>query len=135
MFITLLLATLLISVTVSFLVVRVFKKPIGKILERIIADDISAAWVTYITFGLYVVGISTGVRIYDLERYVTPGPGQNAEIPALTFDRWALEVYRTIISSLGGLAGVLLVFFIIALIAFVFVRIFESRKTATGSRS
>jgi hypothetical protein len=78
MFITLLVATLLISVAVSFLVVRVFRQPIDSILGRIIADEISGAWVTYIIFGLYVVGISSGVRIYDLERYVTFGPAGNA---------------------------------------------------------
>jgi len=38
-----------------------------------------------------------------------------------------LEVYRTIIESLQGLALVLLVFFVVALIAFVIVRAFELR--------
>ena len=63
MFLTLLLVTFLISALVSFLVVWLFTRPIGRILTRIIADEISEAWVKYITFGLYVVGISTGVRI------------------------------------------------------------------------
>jgi hypothetical protein len=39
-----------------------------------------------------------------------------------------LEVYGTVISSLQGLAGVLLLFFVVALIAFVIVRIFELRR-------
>ena len=38
------------------------------------------------------------------------------------------EVYRTVISVLQGLAGVLLIFFIVALMAFVVVRVFELRK-------
>ena len=128
MFLTLLLVTFLISIVVSFIVVMLFRRPTDKILKRIIADDISDAWVRYITFGLYVVGISAGVRIYDLERYITKPYGPGSEIISLTMERWVLEVYRTIIGALQGLAGVLLLFFIVALIAFVIVRIFEMRK-------
>lgn len=130
MFLTLLLVTFLISVFVSYLVVSLFKRPIDRILKRIIADEISDAWVRYITFGLFVVGISSGVRIYELERYITKPPVQNAEIISLTSERWVLEVYRTIIGVLQGLAGVLLLFFIVALMAFVVVRIFEVRREA-----
>lgn len=128
MFLTLLLVTFLISVLVSWLVVWIFTHPIDRILKRIIADEISDAWVKYIKFGLYVVGISSGVRIYELERYITRPPIKDAEIISLTPERWVLEVYRTVISVLQGLAGVLLIFFIVALIAFVIVRIFELRK-------
>lgn len=129
MFLTLLLVTFLISVLVSWLVVLLFTRPIDSILKRIIADEISSAWVKYITFGLYVVGISSGVRINQLERYITRPPIQNAEIVPLNFERWVLEVYRTVISVLQGLAGVLLIFFIVALIAFVVVRVFELRRS------
>ena len=128
MFLTLLLVTFLISVLVSLLVVLLFTRPIDRILKRIIADEISDAWVKYIRFGLYVVGISSGVRINALERYITRPQIKDAEIITLTFERWVLEVYRTVISVLQGLAAVLLVFFIVALIAFVVVRIFELRK-------
>lgn len=130
MFLTLLLVTFLISVLVSFLVVALFTQPIDRILRRIIADEISDAWVKYIRFGLYVVGISSGVRINVLERYITRPPVQNAEIVSLTLERWVLEVYRTVISVLQGLAGVLLIFFIVALIAFVVVRIVELRRVS-----
>lgn len=128
MFSILLLATLVISVTVSYLVVRVFRQPIDKILSRIIADSISAAWVTYVTFGLYVVGISSGVRINDLERYVALGSIDIDNVPTLTLDRGVLELYRTIISALQGLAAVLLLFFIVALAAFVVVKVVETKK-------
>lgn len=129
MFLTLLLVTFVISALVSLLVVRLFTSPIGRILGRIIADEISEAWVRYITFGLYVVGISSGVRINQLERYITRPPVENAEIVSLTSERWVLEVYRTIISALEGLAGALLIFFIVALIAFAIVRMVELRRT------
>ena len=132
MFLTLLLVTFLISASVSFLVVRLFTRPIGKILERIIADEMSDAWVKYIIFGLYVVGISSGVRINQLERYITRPPVEDAEVVTLTFERGVLEVYGTVISSLQGLAGALLVFFIVALIGFVIVRIVELSRATPG---
>ena len=59
------------------------------------------------------------------ERYIIKPAVEDAEIVSLTFERGVLEVYGTIISALQGLAGALLVFFIVTLIAFVIVRIVE----------
>jgi MFS family permease len=130
MFITLLLVTFVISLAVSTIVVYFFNKPIQLILGRVLMDDISKAWARYLYFAIYVVGVSSGVRIWELEKYITPATvsGTAAPIPELTQDRWVLEVYRTIIESLQGLAWLLLVFFIIALGAFIVVRIVEMVK-------
>lgn len=128
MFITLLIVGFMISAAVSWLVVHIFATPIDDILKRIISEDISQAWAKYLRFAMYVVGISSGVQIWNLERYVNPGPGQHTEAITLTWDRWVLEIYRTVIDTLQGLAWVLLVFFVIALIAFVIVRAVESHK-------
>ncbi|HMO79664.1 MAG TPA: hypothetical protein PKD24_02635 [Pyrinomonadaceae bacterium] len=125
MFITLLAVTFLISLGVSALVVYVFKKPIDSILKRILQDEISYAWAKYLYFAIFVVGVSTGVRVWELEKYVTQRMPGDIPVPDLNRDRWVLEVYRTIIESLQGLAWVLLVFFILALIAFIIVRISE----------
>jgi hypothetical protein len=125
MFLTLLVVTFFIALIVSSIVARLFAKPIDDILKRIINDTISSAWAHYLQFAIYVVGISSGVRIWSLENYITPRP--NTAPVELTRDRWVLEVYRTIIESLQGLAWVLLVFFVVALIAFVIVRAFELR--------
>lgn len=110
-----------------------FASPIDNILKRIITDEISVEWLKYLKFAIYVVGISSGVRIWDLEKYITPVQFEDAEIIELTMNRWVLEVYRTVISTLQGIAWLLLVFFIFALIAYVIVRIFEERdqKQAT----
>jgi hypothetical protein len=62
-FITLLIVTFVISVLVSAAVATMFAKPIDSILQRVISDAISQAWVKYINFAMYVVGISSGVRI------------------------------------------------------------------------
>jgi large-conductance mechanosensitive channel len=129
MFLTLLLATFVLAVGVSMIVAKAFEKPIDGILKRIIADPISKAWLKYLMFAIYVVGISSGVRLWELQRYVTPPQGGRPEIIQLNNERWVLEIYSTVISTLQGLAWLLLVFFVVALIAFVIVRVFELRQS------
>jgi len=129
MFVLLLVITFLTAAVVSFIVVSTFTKPIAAILDRIISDEIAAAWLKYIRFAIYVVGISGGVRIRALQRYITPD--ETGETPVeLTAERWVLELYRTVIEALQAIAWMLLVFFIFALIAYVIVKAFESRRTS-----
>ena len=131
MFIVLLVVTFAIAVIVSFLVVRLFRKSIATILGRIVAEEISGAWSRYLTFAIYVVGVSGGVRVWDLEKYITPRPDETgyAEVIVLNVDRWTLEVYRTVIGTLQSIAWMLLVFFIFALIAYVIVRGLDARRS------
>jgi hypothetical protein len=124
MFFTLLLVTFILSLAVSYGVVRTFDKPVGEIFSRIIQDPISGVWQKYIKFAAYVVGISGGVRIYQLERYIS-APHKDMKILVLTPERWTLEVYRTIIETLQSLAWMYLVVFLFALLAFVIVKGFE----------
>ena len=131
MFITLLAATFIISFVVSTIVVLFFSRPLDKILDRIISDQISKAWSKYLKFAIYVTGISSGVRIWDLEKYITKSQVyKDAEIVQLTTERWVLEVYRTIIGTLQGVAWMLLVLFVFALVAYVIVRVFEMKNKA-----
>ncbi len=96
----------------------------------------SSAWRKYITFAIYVTGVSGGVRIWDLEQYITsrvaPAPllegmEKTVRVVELTTERWVLEVYRTLIGTLQSVAWMLLVFFVFALIAYVIVRVSERR--------
>ena len=128
MFITLLLVTFLIAAGVAAAVARFFSTPVQRILGHIVAEDITFAWSKYIWFAIFVVGISSGVRIWELERYITPMDPSRMETLVLTRDRWVLEVYRTIIGSLQGIAWLLLVFFAFALVAYVIVRVGENRR-------
>ena len=131
MFIVLLVVTFAIALIVSFLVVRLFRKSIATILGRIVAEEISEVWARYLIFAIYVVGVSGGVRVWDLEKYITPRPDETgyAEVIVLNVDRWTLEVYRTVIGTLQSIAWMLLVFFIFALIAYVIVRGLEVRRS------
>lgn len=128
MFFLLLIVTFIIAFAVSFVVVKVFSSPLDAILKRIIQDEICTAWLRYLKFAMYVVGISSGVRIYQLERYITQPDSKDSVIIELTTARWVLEVYRTVIGSLQGIAWMLLIFFVFALIAFVIVKIYETKR-------
>ncbi|ROH88167.1 hypothetical protein ED236_01450 [Pseudomethylobacillus aquaticus] len=129
MFLTLLLVTLLVAAGISCLVVRLFGASWGSILSRIIDDAISDAWLKYLKFAVIIIGISSGVRIHELEKYITPARwDKNAELIKLTSERWVIEVYRTVIDTLQGIAWLLLVFFVFALIAYVIVRFTEQRR-------
>ena len=127
MFITLLLVTLLIALATSLLVLRLFDRLIRKILDRVVAAELSAAWNRYLSFAVVVVGVSGGVRIWSLEKYITARTDDGEPI-VLNADRWILEVYRTLIGTLQSVAWILLVFFIFALIAYVIMRGFELRR-------
>lgn len=130
MFLLLLFATFAVALGVSFAVMWLFTKPIDRVLRRIIADEISVAWSKYMKFAILVVGVSTGVPVHDLERYVgaTLGGREIQSAASLSFDRWIFELYRAGIEALQGIAWMLLVFFAFALIAYVIVRIGEMRS-------
>ena len=125
-FLLLLVVTLAIAVLVSGLVIFFFRKPVDKILSRIIGEDISVAWRKFLTFALFVVGVSSGVNLYKLEQFVQPA-AEAMERPELSPEYWGLEVYRTIIGTLGGMAWALLLFFVVALVAFVLVKRREAK--------
>jgi ABC-type transport system involved in multi-copper enzyme maturation permease subunit len=135
MFLLLLFATFAVALGVSFAVMWLFTKPIDRVLRRIIADEISAAWSKYMKFAILVVGVSSGVPVHDLERYVSATlAGREVQSAAsLSFDRWIFELYRAGIEALQGIAWMLLVFFVFALIAYVIVRIGESRNEAKAA--
>jgi hypothetical protein len=129
MFLTLLLVTFVLALVVSVIVAKSFSTPINNILKRIVTDAISVAWLQYLKFAIVVVGVSAGVRIYELEKYITPQTwDKETRIIELTNERWILELYRTVIETLQGIAWLLLVFFVFALIAYVIVRIAEMRQ-------
>lgn len=93
----------------------------------------SSAWHCYIKFAAYVVGISGGVRIHELERYIS-APKNDEEVLILTSERWTLEVYRTVIETLQGIAWMFLLVFVVALVAYVLARGFESKRLRASQK-
>ncbi|RMF19475.1 MAG: hypothetical protein D6760_13060 [Deltaproteobacteria bacterium] len=127
MFVTLLIVTFAIAFATSLVVVRLFRAPIRMILDRVVSSELSGAWHRYLDFAVVVVGVSGGVRIWELEKYITARV-KDMEPVVLNSDRWVLEVYRTLIGTLQSAAWLLLVFFVFALIAYVIVRGFELKR-------
>ena len=120
MFILLLAVTFILAITVSWILTRLFQNPIQQILDRIIGEEVSNAWARYLTFAIYVVGLSGGVRVWDFEKYlIAPKDGV---VAVLTPEAWTMEIYRAIAGTLQSVAWMLLVFFVFALIAFVIVK-------------
>ncbi len=103
MFIVLLKITFILSVIVSDIIIKLFKNPVKSILNRILSDSISTVWLKYLYFSNLIMGVSNGVRIWDLEKYIT-AHHIDTQIVELNSDRWILEIYRTIIGSLKGIA-------------------------------
>ena len=133
MFYYLIISTFALALLVSFVVMRLFSGSINDILARIIHDPIHEAWAKYTKFAGMVVGTSSGIRIYDMEKYITPltyAENDKRIVIELTQERWVLEIYRTIIGTLQGLAWMMLVFFMVALIAYVIVRWSEIKYAA-----
>jgi len=133
MFLTLLLVTLVVALATSGIVVLLFRRPIRQILDRIIGVELAPAWKRFLLFAIYVVGVSSGVQIWKLEQYLRPdGPAGRPPF-TLNAESMGLEVYRTILQVLQGIAWALLVFFVVALVAFVLVRRGESQRERSAS--
>ncbi len=111
-FLLLLVVTLGIAIVVSAIVVRFFRGPMDKIFMRIIGEEVAEAWRKFLTFALLMVGISSRVQIWNLERFVMP-VSEDQLRPILTPEYRGLEIYRTIMGTLGGMAWALLAFVIV----------------------
>ncbi len=132
MFLLLLFVNFVIAALVVTIVLVVFRKTVNSIMQKLISDNIFVAWSRYIFFALYVVGISGGVQIHNLERYIrgdrisTPENGVVDTVPfELTTDAWTLEIYRTVLGTLQSLAWVLFIFFLVSLVGYI---ILKARK-------
>jgi hypothetical protein len=124
MLVTLLIVTFVVALAMSTLVAFLFRRPISKILGRLVTEELAPTWQRYILFATYVVGISGGVPLGDIEKYVTPA-GNLLQLPS---DRWIILVYKSFIGSLQSISWMLLIFFLFALIAYVVVRGFEAKR-------
>jgi hypothetical protein len=133
MFLVLLALTLGVAIATSGVVALMFRRPIRQILDRVIGEDLAAAWGRFLLFAIFVVGVSSGVQIRKLEQYLHPepsaptAPGVVRRALPLDSPSIALEIYRTVIQTLQGVAWALLLFFVVALIAFAITRRREVR--------
>jgi hypothetical protein len=78
--------TLLIARGVPFAVVGGFDKPSAALLSPVAVEDLSSAWHQSVKFAACVAGISGGVRIREIERYIS-APEEGVEVLVLNAER------------------------------------------------
>ncbi|MBV8049094.1 MAG: hypothetical protein JO171_18230 [Paludibacterium sp.] len=127
MFLVMLLVALVVSLLASVLTARFFDKAVDSILARIVGTELADAWHKYIQFAIVVVGVSGGVQLWELQKYIA-NKGDNGTPPPLTFMSWVLEIYRTLIETLQSIVWMLLLFFLCGMIAIVIMRSIELRR-------
>jgi len=132
MFYAILLVTLAVALVTSILVVRFFNEAVRKILSRIVGDDLAEAWRKYMSFAIVVVGVSGGVRIWDLEKFVPNGRESALELNGV---RWTIQIYRTVIDTLSQIAWVMLLFFLCTMVAYVIMRAVEARANERNGKT
>ncbi len=127
MFIKLFLITFFTSVSVSFLVNKIFAKSIRTILAKLVQEKIAQVFTRYVYFAIYVIGLSGGVNIYSLERYLKK---TDPDLPLLTLnaDKFFLEIYKTIIETLQSITFLLFFFFLVTLVSYVLIHTLQKIK-------
>lgn len=143
-YLILLVFPLVCAVFISFCVVKVFEKPIFAISRRIIQDRINVAFTKYVKYATYLFGISGGLighwsEEYMLDNYLSELT-LDSQTSALNDDLmtdlrenlWLIMICSMIMVRITGtlhaIAQMYLVLFVIALISYIIVKIFEQRK-------
>lgn len=118
MFITLLLSNFCISLMICLVTALLFSGLVGRYLKGSFGEDSSALWVRYLVFLIYIIGVSVGTRIWEIERYAAR-PEVGGKTIELTHDLMALEIYKTLLATLQIDAVLLFTFLLVAWIALV----------------
>lgn len=115
----------IVAAIISFCVVKVFEKPIAAILSRIITDEVSRFFVKYVKLTTYLVGISRGIRIFQLYedmRKLNAGSQDFDWIEIL----WMSGIYGTIIGTLQAIVHIYLWLFLLLSLLYIMVKVLES---------
>ena len=119
-----LIVPLLVAAIVSFCVVKVFEKPMAAILSRIIRDEVNRFFIKYVKLATYLVGISRGVRIFQLYEDVRKLTVDNQD-----FDwgniLWMSGIYGTIIGTLQAIVHIYLWLFLLLSLLYLMVKTLE----------
>ncbi|NUN09262.1 MAG: hypothetical protein HUU54_08815 [Ignavibacteriaceae bacterium] len=127
MFLWLLLSGFLVSVTCALIVIFIFRSSLSKTLVRVVGEELAGSWKKFIQFALFVVGISGGVKPWNMERYLSQA-GQDTKPLILTQERWVLELYMVVIDTIVAMSWMLFVYFLFSLITIGIIRIFEMKS-------
>jgi hypothetical protein len=133
MFVALFAVSFVLALALSITVAWISREAIDSILRRFVTDfAVRAGFEKYIRFAIVVVGISGGTRVRVLQEYLAASDLNKAAMATqLTQEFWVMEIYRTILGTLEGIATLLLVCIFMALIAPVVVRMLKLEPAKT----
>jgi ABC-type multidrug transport system fused ATPase/permease subunit len=118
MFVLLFCVSLVLAFAISASIAWVSSGPIDSILHHFFPDHIRVAASKYLRFAITLVGTCSGTRVGILQDYLAaPAWNREAMKATLTQEFWALELYRTALSSLIGIAWLLLGVSLFAIVA------------------
>ena len=133
MFVALFVASFVLALALAVTVAWISREAVDTVLRRFVADRaVRTGFEKYIRFAIVVVGISGGSRVRVLQEYLAASDLNKAAMAAqLTQEFWALEIYRTVVGTLEGIAALLLVCIFMALIAPLVVRMLKLEPVKT----
>src|SRR5436305_875185 len=110
MFIALFAASFVLALVLSATLAWLSREAMDAILRRFVVDPVvRGGFEKYIRFAIVVVGISSGTRVRPLQEYISAADWNKPALQAaLTQEFWTLELYRTVMGTLEGVAGLLL---------------------------
>jgi hypothetical protein len=119
MFIALFGASFVLALVLSATIAWLSREALDTILRRFVVDPVvRSGFEKYIRFAIVVVGISSGTRVKPLQEYISAAEWNKPALQAaLTQEFWTLELYRTVMGTLEGVAGLLLLCIFLALMA------------------
>lgn len=112
-------ASFLLALALSATIAWLSREAMDAVLRRFVVDPVvRGGFEKYLRFAIVVVGISSGTRAKALQEYIAAAEWNKPTLQAaLTQEFWTLELYRTVMGTLEGVAGLLLLCIFLALIA------------------
>lgn len=109
-FYALFLVQLAVALAASLVAAVLFDRATGAVFVRAFGAEVGRGWRWLVRFAVLVVGVSSGVQLYELESYAESG-----DAPSLNAAEWLLEVYRSAMGALESVVWALLLFFLVVL--------------------
>jgi hypothetical protein len=123
----LLLLTIATAVTTAFVLARLTDKLVALLIGRLVDDkELCTAWTKYIRLAIYVVGVTGGVKVYQLERYLSGSYELDPEI-----GRIGIEIFRAASDAAVAVIWLLLPVFLVSLIIGEVRKVVGARKAET----